>query len=542
MDVKESVLVLLANRENRALLSEILSPQYTVTHQFPRLTRPALDHAPGIDLCIVDGPSLHEYWDDLHAARSAQEPVLLPVLLLTDRQDVGLLTRDLWRIVDDVLQRPVQKLALRARIETLVRGRRLSLQVRRLSGLYEQERRVAQRFQEAAMPRALPQVPGVSFSAFYRAGTDEAQIGGDWYDALRLPDGRVILSIGDVCGSGLDAAVAMANIRQIVRGVAQIHPDPAMMLDAADRTLHAEDPERIVTAFVGVFDPVTSLLQYACAGHPRPLLRHSDGTVTEFVAFGLPLGLPVRMERSSETVEIPPDALLLLYTDGVTEATQNVLDGEARLRSVLAHNHLMRAPNVAHAIYTAAVPVQSRDDVAILTMSTVPQAGGTGKRLVRWTFDTSDVRAAQTAREACVGELNRHALSAADRSSAELVFGELIGNVVRHAPGPVEAALDWSGPAPVLHVLDRGPGFTHMSRLPADPLSEQGRGLFIISALTEDFEVTRRACGGSHARAVLSISGGARRFTTRSEPAPPVRVTHYDSTRGGNIEAFSEAE
>jgi len=81
------------------------------------------------------------------------------------------------------------------------RARRLSLRRQRMSELYQHERRIARRLQDAALPRSLPQLPGLTFDAYYHAGSDQAQIGGDWYDAARLPDGRVILTIGAVLGS-----------------------------------------------------------------------------------------------------------------------------------------------------------------------------------------------------------------------------------------------------------------------------------------------------------------------------------------------------
>ncbi len=92
--------------------------------------------------------------------------------------------------------------------------------------------------------------------------------------------------------------------------------------------------------------------------------------------------------------------------------------------------------------------------------------------------------------------------------NAELVFGELIGNVVRHAAphSDDEIAIDCSGPQTVLHVFDRGPGFRHTSRLPSDPFSESGRGLFLIAAMTDEYTVAERPGGGSHAR----LSSGAR--------------------------------
>ncbi|HET7815656.1 MAG TPA: ATP-binding protein, partial [Candidatus Baltobacteraceae bacterium] len=113
-------------------------------------------------------------------------------------------------------------------------GRRAALAVQRAEA-YDREHRVADSFQRASLPPTLPSVPGVKFDAVYVAGSSEAQVGGDWYDAVRLLDGRLVVSIGDVAGSGLGAAVTMGNMRQIIRGIAQVHADPSLMLDAADR-------------------------------------------------------------------------------------------------------------------------------------------------------------------------------------------------------------------------------------------------------------------------------------------------------------------
>jgi anti-sigma regulatory factor (Ser/Thr protein kinase) len=108
------------------------------------------------------------------------------------------------------------------------------------------------------------------------------------------------------------------------------------------------------------------------------------------------------------------------------------------------------------------------------------------------------------------------------------VYGELVGNTVRYAPGPINVIVDWSGPDPVLHVLDSGPGFRHISILPPDLLSESGRGLFIVSALTHDFRVAKSATRGSHARAVLRM---------RSRQLVDVRTDALSSTA---LSAFGE--
>jgi serine phosphatase RsbU (regulator of sigma subunit)/anti-sigma regulatory factor (Ser/Thr protein kinase) len=466
------------------------------------------EQAPGegiaVDLIVVDGLSLHRHWDRLAAERRAHEPVQLPILLLTDSKDAGLTTRAVWHVVDDVLLRPVQRLELAARVESLLRTRRLSLRLRRISALYEAERRITERLQEAALPRVLPHIPGLALNAYYHAGRDEAQIGGDWYDALRLPDGRVIVTVGDVSGSGLDAAVTMAAVRQVLRGVAQVHPDPAMMLDAADRTLQADDPERIVTAFVAVLDPVTSELTYASAGHPRPLLRRGGAGWTELAAAGMPLGVPSKGERVTETVAMPGDAMLVLYTDGLVEATHDIAAGEELLRAALHDPAVLAAPNLARAIHDAVLAEGARDDVAIFTVRRAADESGHG--IARWAFDSSQADAARATRHAVSQRLAEHGLSADALGAAEVVFAELVGNVVRYAPGPVDVALDCSGAAPVLHVLDQGRGFRHLPKLPDDVLSERGRGLYIVSALADDFTVTRRPHGGSHARAVLALA------------------------------------
>ena len=480
----------------------MLGRRYDVVEEIP--WNSAAGEGAAIDLCIVDGLSLHRHWDRLAAERRAHEPVLLPVLLLADRKDVGLTTRAAWQVVDDVLLRPVERLEMDARVESLLRARRLSLRLRRVSALYEAERRITERLQEAALPRALPEIPGTALHAYYRAGMDDARIGGDWYDALRLADGRIVISIGDVSGSGLDAAVTMSSVRQVLRGVAHVHPDPAMMLDAADRTLQSEEPNRIVTAFVAVLDPVTDELTYACAGHPRPLLRRHDGHWAELIAPGLPLGAPYKGSRVTESVTMPADGVLVLYTDGLTEATRDIATGEAALRAALDNPDVLAAANVSQAIHDAVIPGTSRDDVAIFTVRRTPDEDG--RTIAHWGFQSADAAAARQARHAVSTALIEHGLSADALGAAEVVFAELLGNVVRYAPGMVRVALDRSGAAPVLHVRDEGRGFRHLPKLPDDVLSERGRGLYIVAAFSDDFTVTRRPHGGSHARAVLSLS------------------------------------
>jgi PAS domain S-box-containing protein len=234
--------------------------------------------------------------------------------------------------------------------------------------LFERERRVARSFQDAALPASLPDVPGFRFRAIYEAGKAEALIGGDWYDAFSLGDGRIVVSIGDVAGSGLSAAVTMAGVRQAIRGAAHVHADPAVMLEAADRATLEDVEHRFVTAFVGVIDPVASTIAFQSAGHPPPLLRLPDGTVTALTSTGLPLGFRGDLAQETQVEPLPEGSLLVLYTDGLTESTHDVLEGEARLYAALRDRTVYGANDPAKMLHDMILTEGSRDDVAILTM------------------------------------------------------------------------------------------------------------------------------------------------------------------------------
>jgi serine phosphatase RsbU (regulator of sigma subunit)/anti-sigma regulatory factor (Ser/Thr protein kinase) len=384
------------------------------------------------------------------------------------------------------------------------------------------EHRASAAFQKAALPSRTPVVPGMAFGAIYRAAKAEALVGGDWYDAFRLDDGRIVLTIGDVMGSGLLAAVTMGAVRQALRGAAQILAEPIEILDAADRALRSEQPNRIVTAFVGILDPITLTLTYASAGHPPPLLRTATGEIIALGGSGLPLGLrsmQTYAPETSHTIALDDSSLIVLYTDGLIEATHDIEVGEQRVREALQSEAVWSAENPAAAI-SDYVLEEVLDDVAILTIRiesavvTVTRPAGSLERDARWVFAVQDRKAATETREGIVRILREYGATETDTNISELVFSELLGNVVRHGTDLVEFALDVSGDAPVLHALDRGPGFTYSARLPMDALSESGRGLFIVRSLTHDLNVTRRSDGGSHARAVLSFAIRGR------QPAP----------------------
>ena len=234
---------------------------------------------------------------------------------------------------------------------------------------FEHEQRIAFILQEASLPTVLPAIPDVYLSAYYRPGNSEATIGGDWYDAFLLEVGRLVLTIGDVLGKGLVAAVTMGNIRQAMRAVARLLPDPNALLDAADHTVRSDAAltDIYATALAGIYDPNRQSFTFASAGHPGPVLRRPDGSIEELSSPGTLLGMRNRDEVHTLTVDLPHGSALVFVTDGLLEATRDLDDGILRINSAMRSTEVWTAENSAHALVTYVLAGQpATDDVAVL--------------------------------------------------------------------------------------------------------------------------------------------------------------------------------
>ena len=188
---------------------------------------------------------------------------------------------------------------------------------------YHNERRLALTLQGALLPHRLPQVPGVRLATHYRASNRGAEVGGDWYDVLALPDGAVGLAIGDVMGHDVEAATVMGQLRSALHSLAMEGAGPAQVLARLDAYLQSLATERFATCLYAVYDPHRHRLHYAASGHLPPLLVAADTAYLELPP-ALPLGLgstPVDRE-----VAFPPGTSLLLYTDGLVENRTLSLD------------------------------------------------------------------------------------------------------------------------------------------------------------------------------------------------------------------------
>ncbi|HEY1978171.1 MAG TPA: SpoIIE family protein phosphatase [Candidatus Baltobacteraceae bacterium] len=364
---------------------------------------------------------------------------------------------------------------------------------------YHREQHVAETLQRAFLPRTLPSRRGFQVSAHYRPGSTEADIGGDWYDAFVNGSGNVVVAIGDVTGKGIEAARLMVLMRQAVRVASLDSDDPHYIAGVCNRLLLQEGGERFASAFVGVIDSESGVLRYVSAGHAPPLIRQPDGTITKLEPPSAPLGAFADVAFDVHEARCSPGSVLALYTDGIVEINRDVLTGERRLQELLEAKAVLYAANPAEFLERVIGDDPPRDDIAILVVTFT-------RRTMRWRFEAADARTAYSLRNDYLANLQRVcAAEPDDLSLCGVIFAELIGNAVRHASGPLSVSLEFRGEEVLLHIIDKGPGFTFEPSLPRDIWSESGRGLFLVSQLARGVEVERLPGAGSHVCAVLPV-------------------------------------
>lgn len=201
----------------------------------------------------------------------------------------------------------------------------------------ENELRLARLIQQALLPKETPPMPGWNLAAHYQPAR---AVGGDFYDFLLLPDGRVALTVGDVTDKGIPAAIMMATTRSVLRGAARRMLPPGEALARSNELLCPEMlPYMFVTCFYALLDPTTGHMQFANAGHNPPFRCLNHGRdVEELYATGMPLGLMPDVVYEEKEVVLQPGEKLLLYSDGLVEAhnPQREMFGFPRLRSIVS--------------------------------------------------------------------------------------------------------------------------------------------------------------------------------------------------------------
>lgn len=231
------------------------------------------------------------------------------------------------------------------------------------------ERRVAEAMQRGLLQSSLPSVANLGLDASYVPAGREALVGGDWYDIYPLPDGRVMFSIGDVAGHGIEAAILMSRAREAIVALGYDASDPAHVLARANDVLLLQNSQ-MATVIFGYVDPRTRAITYACAGHPPPLLAAPDAAPVYLGYGGIPLGIFGDQVYENVSVTAEPGGALVLYTDGLIERTRDLFAGENELRAAVdAEGHAgfdRLATRVHKTIFGESVP---GDDAAIVTIA-----------------------------------------------------------------------------------------------------------------------------------------------------------------------------
>jgi PAS domain S-box-containing protein len=194
------------------------------------------------------------------------------------------------------------------------------------ASMFEREHTTAETLQRSLLPDRLPTVPGIILEASYLPVTRNMEIGGDWYDAFRLPDGKLAVAAGDVMGKGLTAAAGMGRVRNALRALALTDPRPAAVLAGLDRLFIATElEEQVTTVAYLVLDPVSGEGMAGSAGHLPLLLLSTDAPPRlEQAAAGTPLGWA--SPRQQYAFRLPPGNTAVLYSDGLVENRKRGLD------------------------------------------------------------------------------------------------------------------------------------------------------------------------------------------------------------------------
>lgn len=347
--------------------------------------------------------------------------------------------------------------------------------------LYESQRRAAEILQRSLLPASLPtpRLARVEVRYLPAAG---GRSGGDFYDAIELPDGRLSLVVGDVVGHGTEAAAVMGQLRSAWRAFALGGAGPATVAASLSGFAALLDGAAVATVACALLSG--DELRYACAGHPPPLLRRPDG-VAEYLddGRGPPLATATRRQAEGRVV-VEPGALVLFYTDGVVERHRDIERGMAELAELVAGRP--DDPGALLSRLAERIGLEPEDDCALLALQVLERP-----RPLRIEI-AADPAALRGARAGIRAWLAESGVATAEAEDVVLAASEALANGVEHAyadpadePGPVTLEMTW-GPSDrlLVEIADRG-----RWRVSASAPAGRGRGLVLMRALMDSVDV-----------------------------------------------------
>jgi phosphoserine phosphatase RsbU/P len=377
---------------------------------------------------------------------------------------------------------------------------------------YAVEAAAAGMLERSLLPVRLPNVPGLQLAARYVPAENRA-IGGDWYDAFVIPDGALWVITGDVAGHGLHAAVVMGRVKSALRAYALLGDGPAHVLELTDRKVDHFEIGAMVTVVCARAYPPFADWTISSAGHLPPVVA-APGVPTTLAAVrpGPPLGTVAIAPREDVHLELPPDGLLLLYTDGLVERRDEAIGaGLERLRDAVrvAHPETVSGEVMQHLVGSD-TPL---DDIALLVLRRHPAVAGdvptaaasTAQLRVReFPANSESTRAARRFALDAAGPL-----PPAAHDTLELLVSELATNAVIHGGTSFRLAVARHTSTVIVEVSDTGSGEVSVH----DPAASDphGRGLRIVARLAESWGVHNN--GPSLGKTVwfrLDLAGDAR--------------------------------
>src|SRR5215211_7226282 len=469
-----------------------------------------------IDELELDSPALRE----LKAAG-----VKLAVPLVSQGELIGVLNLGPRLSEQDYSsddRKLLDKLAAQAapalRVAQLVREQKAEAATRQR---FEQELEVARLIQQNFLPRELPDLPGWQIAAYYKPARE---VGGDFYDVIPLPDGRVGFVVGDVTDKGVPAALVMSATRSVLRASAQRLIEPGAVLERVNEHLCPDMPERMfVTCLYGVLDAATGRLRFANAGHDVPYVKTAEG-VAELRARGMPLGLMPGMDYEEKETVLAPGDSVLLHSDGIVEAHDagGAMFGFPRLKQcvadypgggelidrVLADLHVHTGPHA-----------EQEDDITMVVLQRSPGAAHVGngvipaELLAEFQVDSAEGNE-RTAIERVSAALAPLGLAEARLEKLKTAVGEATMNAMEHgskyrADRPVSVRVLTGDGRVRVQITDLGGAPAQAEREAPDLEAKlaglqrpRGWGLFLIENMVDE---TRETSDGEHHTLELAL-------------------------------------
>ena len=377
----------------------------------------------------------------------------------------------------------------------------------------DREHSIALRLQDALLPDRLVRHRDVDIAARYLAAAESLMVGGDWYDTFMWPDGHIGLMVGDVVGHDLEAAATMGRLRAALAALVPLGPpDPVAVLDALDACANGPDGVDFVTAACVVVDPARRRLAYASAGHPPPLLLTPGHEPTWLdQAATAPAGRLLEAHRTRCELDLPPDSIIVLFTDGLIERRgTTITDGLDRLACAAQEVSAQPVPGTRHWVDSLLARLGGDavdDDVAVLVARFGPVSEPFHHRFPAAGHQLRDLR-----RRLRVW-LDAHDVAQRDQGDVLLAIGEAATNAIEHAyeydrTGTITVDVHRDGDELVACITDHG---TWREPVP-DP--QRRRGTMIMEAVTTGFSSTTDADG---TRVTLRLAAPRREAVDRDD-------------------------